>query len=151
MKYLYGDQPRYRKAVCDVASFRKRNSIADHLLPIWNRLFLTKQTEHIIVEEQNILIDRCLLACNFLCIWTFKQKSLMTRFLIQDFKMPTQTYELTLYTMLCISAVVFVFLVGAVTLILKCSRLVHSAFLYFIRSLNGSKALDDQHHEGKIN
>lgn len=66
LKYLYGDQPRYRKAVCDVASFRKRNSIADHLLPIWNRLFLTKQTEHIIIEEQNILIDRCLLACNFL-------------------------------------------------------------------------------------
>lgn len=150
LKYLYGDQPRYRKAVCDVASFRKRNSIADHLLPIWNRLFLTKQTEHIIVEEQNILIDRCLLACNFLCIWTFKQKSLMTRFLIQDFKMPTQTYELTMYTMLCISAVVFIFLVGAVTLILKCSRLVHSAFLYFIRSLNGSKAEDDQHHEGKV-
>lgn len=64
--------------------------------------------------------------------------------------MPTQTYELTLYTILCISAVVLIFLVGAVTLILKCSRLIHSTFLYFIRSLNGSKAQDDKHHKGKV-
>lgn len=41
----------YRKAVCDVASFRKRNSLEDHLLPSETGFIL--QTKHNILLLQN--------------------------------------------------------------------------------------------------